>query len=259
MTDTPLCVPLAPSRNRAALAQIYLGALEGFDTSLLDRTDNATRQAHGLSGLFLPGVPDTLHQARQRIMIVGAETKGWEVLKRGEPFDGLAAYVDRAMARHEKQFHDFLVQPTPDRGRSFMNFVRDLARHSGPESLIWANLFCCDRNTKSPIGCPGYEMIQHYSARLLKAQVEFFAPSVIIFANGLASAPARRAVFPIDGPDQVCENSRDYMETNQIPSKQLWQFDLHRTIRCYRIQHPSSRQEGAAKARRFLLTLLPHG
>lgn len=257
MTAWTPCAPLDPSRDSAALARQYLAALEEFDTTLLDRSDSARHASHGLSGLFLPSVPSRLHQAPHRIMIVGAETKGWAVLKKGESMNGLADYVNRAMTKHGGELHARLTQTTQDRGRSFMNFVRAVAKQSGPDGVIWANLFCCDWKKKSPIKSPHYEMVRHYSERLLKAQVEFFAPSIIIFANGLVSAPARRAVFPIEGPGQVCTNGADYHASHQIPNKQIWQFDLYGKIRCYRIQHPSSREDGATEARRFLLTLLP--
>jgi hypothetical protein len=224
---------------------------------LLDRSDEAFSASHGLSGLFLPSISGSLHEARHRIMIVGAETKSWEVLKTGESLNGLDAYVDRATQKHEKGFRNRLAITKQDRGRSFWNFVRNVAKQSGSDGLIWANLFCCAWKKKSPIKSPHFPMIQHYSNRLLKAQVEFFAPSVIIFANGIASAAARRAVFPIDGPGQVCTNGLDFALSHQIPNRQLWQFDLNETIRCYRIHHPSSRADGASDARQFLLSLLP--
>jgi hypothetical protein len=84
-----------------------------------------------------------LHEARHRIMIVGAETKSWEVLKTGESLNGLDAYVDRAMQKHEKGLHNRLAITKQDRGRSFWNFVRNIAKQSGSDGLIWANLFCC--------------------------------------------------------------------------------------------------------------------
>jgi len=123
-----------------------------------------------------------------------------------------------------------------------MNFVRDVAQQCGSDGLIWTNLSCCDWKRGSPLKCPHYEMIQKYSARLLKVQVEFFVPSVIIFAHGAASAKARRAVFPVEGLNRVCSGGKDYFVSHGIPNDQLWEFDLHGSIRCYRIQHPSSRR-----------------
>jgi hypothetical protein len=249
--------PLDPSRNTPALAQVYVAALEGFDRALLDRTDDAHTKAHGLSGLFLPSMPSTLHQARQRIMVVGAETAGWNVLKRGEPFDTMEAYVDRAMAKHGKFSRERFAQPKQDPGLTFWNFMRDVGHQCSTDGLIYANLFCCDWNDGSPIRSPHYKTIQHYSARLLRAQVAFFAPSIIVFSNGSASAGARRAVFPTKGPNRTCSAGYDYVISHGIPNGQLWTFQLNDRIDCYRIQHPSSLKTGAGAARRFLLTLLP--
>jgi hypothetical protein len=252
------CAPLDASCDTAALARAYVAALEGFDPTLLDRSDRERYNMHRLSGLLLPSMPTNLHQAQQRIMLVGAETKTWEVLQQGEAMDSLSSYVDRAMAKHERVFKRCLAQRKQDRGRSFMNFLRDVARQCGADGLIYTNLLCCAWKKGSPLKSPHYKTIQEYSARLLKAQVEFFAPSIIIFANGLASAGARRAVFPIEGPDKVCSKGMDYVASHQIPNSQLWEFELNDSIRCYRIQHPSSREDRAADARRFLLALLPH-
>ncbi|MBD8566205.1 hypothetical protein IFU01_18255 [Oxalobacteraceae sp. CFBP 8763] len=257
MTALLPCAALSPSHDASALARRYVAALDGFDIALLGRSDEAFSASHGLSGLFLPGISGNLHAAPHRIIIVGAETKSWEVLRTGESLNGLDAYVDRAMQKHEKGLRNRLAITKQDRGRSFWNFVRNVAKQSGSDGLIWANLFCCAWKKKSPIKSPHFPVIQHYSNRLLKAQVEFFAPSVIIFANGIASAVARRAVFPIDGPGQVCTNGLDFALSHQIPNRQLWQFDLNETIRCYRIHHPSSRADGASEARHFLQSLLP--
>ena len=190
-------------------------------------------------------------------MIVGAETAGWNVLKQGEPFGTLASYIDRAMAKHESFARRCFAQPTQDRGLTFWNFMRDAGRHCGTDGLIYANLFCCDYKGGSPIGNPRYKMVRHYSTRLLRAQVEFFNPSIIVFANGIASAGARRAAFPTKGTNSVCSNAYDFAITDRIPNRQLWAFWLHGRIPCYRIQHPSSQQAGAPSAREFLLKLLP--
>ena len=75
---------LEASDNTAALAQAYLAALDGFDQTLLDSADDARTKAHGFSWLFLPSVPPKLHQAHQRMMVVGAETAIWNVLREGD-------------------------------------------------------------------------------------------------------------------------------------------------------------------------------
>ena len=241
------------TNTNSQLAELYLSALEGIDQALLDRVPDR----NGLSGLFLPSVPPGLHLARQRIMIVGAETAGWNVLKPGEPLKTLDAYVAKAMAKHSEFFKRQLNQG-PARGRTFFNFVREVASSCGSEGLIYSNLFCFDWKGGSPMHSKAhYKMVQHYSAQLLKAQVNYFRPDIIIFANGSASAGARRACFPTKGAHKVCGIGRDYVMTHNLPNSQLWEFQLHDTIRCFRIQHPSSRSAGATAARQCLLTLLP--
>lgn len=250
-------VPLDAARDVGTLARVYANALEDFDHMLLDRSNKAYVDEHGLSGLFLPSMPPALHQARHRIMIVGAETAGWNVLNQGETFDTLESYVDRAMTKHERFARERFLQLTQDRGHTFWNFMRNVGRHCGTDGLIYANLFCCDWKGGSPLRSPRFKMVQHYSVRLLRAQVEFFAPSIIIFANGIASAGARRAVFPNKGTDGMCSRGYDFAVSHGIPNSHLWAFKLNDKIDCYRIQHPSSQKAGAGAAREFLLSLLP--
>lgn len=245
------------STRLATPARVYANALEDFDHTLLDRSNKAYVDEHGLSGLFLPTMTPVLHQARRRIMIVGAETAGWNVRKEEEPFDTIESYVDRAMTKHQRFARERFSQMTQDRGQTFWNFMRDAGRHCGRDGLIYANFFCCDWRKANPIGSPRYKMVQRYSARLLHAQVEFFALSIIVFANGIASAGARRAVFPNKGADRTCSGGYDFADSHGIPNRHLWAFKLNDGIDCYRIQHPSSQKAGAGAAREFLLNLLP--
>jgi hypothetical protein len=253
---TASCVSHDELGDVSALARVYASALEGFDHTLLDRSNQAYVDEHRLSGLFLPSMPPAVHQARRRIMIVGAETAGWNVLEQGEAFETLDSYIDRAMTKHERFARKRFAQPMQDRGQTFWNFMRDAGRRCGTDGLIYANLFCCDWKGGSPIRGPRYKMVQHYSARLLRAQVEFFAPSIIVFANGIASAGARRAVFPTEGSDTTCSAGYDFAVSHGIPNRHLWAFKLNDRIDCYRIQHPSSQKAGAGTARKFLLNLL---
>ena len=98
--------------------------------------------------------------------------------------------------------------------------------------------------------------IKKYSEALLKIQIKLLEPQIIIFANGINSAFYRREFFPISGDNQVCTNGRDY-SAEGITNHHLWEFDLYENIRCFRLHHPSSYAKDAAKARQFLINLLP--
>jgi hypothetical protein len=103
---------------------------------------------------------------------------------------------------------------------------------------------------------PRFQEIKQHSQALLKAQIDVLQPDIIIFANGMNTAGCRREYFPIDGSGQVCTNGRDYVSAS-IGRDHLWEFDLYERIRCFRIHHPSARSKGAARAREFLIGLLP--
>lgn len=238
----------------AALAGRYLRVLQGFNPELLDR--HAPRiDADRLSGLFLPSVPPNLHLARHRIMLVGCETRQWNVLKKGERFGTLEHYVAQAMHVHRDYFAGQLVQ-ADIRGRAFHNFTRAVARRCGGNGLIYANLLCMAWNRGSPVRAPHFETIKHYSRLLLEQQIDFFQPDIIIFANGSATAGIRRDFFPLVRDAAGKAIGTDYVEKD-IPNSQLWEFKLDQRIQCFRIQHPSSRSPASGQARQFLLQLLP--
>ncbi|MEX0143852.1 hypothetical protein MRBLMS1_004761 [Massilia sp. LMS1-1-1.1] len=235
------------------LASRYLGVLADFDTALLDR-HAPHADAEKLSGLFLPSVPPNWLGARQRIMIVGCETRQWNVLQVGERFSSIEHYVKRSMAVHQAYFAQQLSQ-SDIRGRAFHNFTRAVAQRSGSEGLIYSNLLCMAWKRGSPVRCDYFDVIKRYSKLLLDVQIDFFQPEIIIFANGSSTAGHRRDFFPLARDEHGKAIGTDYVKQH-IPNAQLWQFPMdHRT--CYRIQHPSSRSPSSARAREFLLGLLP--
>lgn len=227
----------------------YLKILSDIDINLLD----ASRPV-GLSGLFLTSVSDTYTNAKNKIMIVGSETAGWNVLPKGKSFSNLAEYVESSMVKHKEFFRNQLVAKN-SRGYSFHNFTRAIGNKCGKDGLIYSNLFSFDWRKGSPIKSPYFHVIKKYSEPLLKVQIAILNPDIIIFANGMISVPYRREYFPI-GESGVCVNGRDYAAKG-VKNHHLWEFDLFNKIRSFRIHHPSARAKAAVQAREFLVDLLP--
>ncbi len=240
--------------NKFLSAQ-YSEILKNLDNSYLDPRHPVSKRSEGLSGIFLTSVSDKYHLAKNRIMIVGRETAGWNVLKPNEQFTTLERYIEVSMKKHQR-FFEAQLDRNNQRGCSFHNFTRSVANKCGKDGLIYSNLFCFDWNKGSPMQSPHFEVIKKYSEALLKIQLRILEPQIIIFANGITSTPHRREFFPINGDNQVCTNGRDY-SSKGIASHHLWEFDLHKNIRCFRIHHPSTRTKEAEKTRHFLINLLP--
>jgi hypothetical protein len=155
------------------------------------------------------------------------------------------------MAKQQAHLVRYLPDP-PDKGASFFNLLRALARDHGRDGIAWANLFSFAWNGKSPMRWANFTVLLEMSERLLKAQIEILEPNIVIFANGASSARFRQKYFPHKGEHSVCSKLADYREQG-IAIDQLWQFHLNGTIQCYRIQHPSSISAASRAARRFLL------
>ncbi len=238
----------------SSLFAAYREILTPVDVALLDQSRHADPIYAGLSGLFLAGHSPNLTTASRRVMVVGRETRQWNVLQADRRFIDKNDYLKKATAESQNYLKKALAQ-SADPGCSFFNLMRDLAIRYGQDGIIWANLFCFSWRSGSPMKTDLFNTIRDISERLLKAQIIHLRPDVIIFANGSSSARVRQVFFPHKNPGSVCSNSRHYTEMG-IAKGQLWSFRLYGEIPCYRIQHPSSRSRQARAARAALLQLL---
>jgi hypothetical protein len=232
------------------LSERYHDILKSLDILYIDK--HHPEHPKELAGLFLPSVPQNYHLAKNKIMIIGRETKSWGWFdKDAKNYSDLKDFIHKSMGEHR----NFLIkkfQENNRKGCGFHNFTRAVAEKCGQDGIIYSNLFCFSWNKKLPTRCSHFEMIKKYSEQLLKAQIDILKPQIIIFANGSSSNRHRKDFFPSD----VCNNSNDY-SSEGITNKQLWEFDLYQKIHCFRIQHPSSFSKDSMKARKFLIEKLP--
>lgn len=239
------------------LANAYRDVLTGLPQHWLDRSQSHDVEYAKLSGLFLPGTSVAYHCAPQKILVVGRETRRWDVLKGDEKFESLDTYICKAMATQQDHLGRYIFEPR-DRGESFFNLLRDLAEDHGTQGIAWANLFSFAWDKKSPMRWKHFAKLLKISEQLLKVQIENLQPDIIIFACGASSAKFRQGYFPHKGESSVCTELGDFCEQG-IPLNQLWRFKLHQRIQCFRIQHPSSISAPSRAARRFLLEQLRGG
>lgn len=239
------------------LKSAYLDFLKDMDSACLDPSvrDNF---CSGLSGLFLPSVSADYSSAKNKVMIIGSETAGWEPLgKKGkkvyDDFESIEDYIERAMKKHQNWFKEMLEQTSDDRGHTFHNFTRATARAVGGDGLIYANLFCFDWRKKSPAKCPQFAFIKDLSQKILEVQIKVLQPEFIIFANGISSAKYRCEFFPV-GEEGRCTATKSYPE--KIQAHYLLEFMLDKKIRCFRVHHPAARDKEARRGRALALELL---
>lgn len=244
------------------LENAYFEIIKDVDDSYLNPNKFDNPLTKGLSGLFLTSVHDNYLDAKNKIMIIGRETRDWN--KQGQnKFTDKKSYINQSIAYHNKFFFGQL-EIGNSRGKSFHNFTRRLGKKSGTEGLIYSNLFCFSLNETTPVKSPILQDIDiiSLSEKLLKAQIKILKPEIIIFMNGFdkVSVDARRQMFPTDGKNNVCLNRKNYVDDNGISNKQLWKFDLKfedREITSYRTYHPSATIKDAKIGHDFLINLLP--
>lgn len=241
-------------KNFDDLKKEYFNILSALDSTFFDKNISHTKydKENGLSGLFLPSQPDNYFNAKNKIMIIGAETRGWDVLGINEFID-LPEYINLSINKQKLFFEKQLLLNTTGK-ITFHDFTRQVSERSGKEGLLYCNLFCFSWKMKSPMNTKYFEQIHNVSEKLLRAQVEFFQPEIIIFANGLSSVKYRREIFPLD----KCKDTVIF-ESESLSKNQLWQFNFDDKYLCYRIQHPSTikGRADAKKARNKLMQLLP--
>lgn len=243
--------------NNTELASHYLRLIEDLDASYLDlKHPEAKCGEHKLTGLFLPSVTAGYVKARNKIMIIGRETRAWNVLKADEPFIDHASYVAKALAVHHQHSVEELSRTKETVGHSYFRFVRKIQAQSGGDGIIHANLFCFAWNKSSPFKSPYIETIKRYSECLLKFQIDYFQPDIIIFAHGKVGAKFRQQMFPNKGESNVCMPPKNAIK-HPHHINHLWEFDLYGSYKSYRILHPSNPSMLSRAAQDYLISILP--
>ncbi|PPC97727.1 hypothetical protein [Methylotenera mobilis] len=243
--------------NNRDLASCYLRLINDIDVSYLDRSHPNTKCGNNmLSGMFLPSIPDGYEQSRNKIMIIGRETRAWNVLKPDEKLINLESYIDKAITTHKNHSYKELNKKEESRGQSYFKFVRKVKMKSGESGLIHANLFCFSWKKRSPLGCPHEEVVKRYSERLLKFQIEYFKPDIIIFAHGSAGIKFRHQLFPYQGENNVCIEPIQLIPHPHLRSH-FWEFDLYGKYKSYRVPHPSGLGNSTRQAHDYLISILP--
>lgn len=233
------------------LKQEYLKILAKVDESFFNTVHEYSKFKEGLSGLFLASEPDLYWSAKNKIMIVGAETRDWNI-KLDQEY-ALDHYISKSVEKNKIFFQKMMLEPRSKK-ITFHDFTRAVADKSGAEGLIYSNLFCFAWKEKSPIKSKYFEQIKSISFELLNAQIEYFEPAIIIFANGSQNTIYRREFFN----PKLYSEGQDYRGEN-IDKNQLYKFIYNQKYLCYRIQHPSTirGKTAALAARKKLLELLP--
>ncbi|MGR0278748.1 hypothetical protein ACUM5Y_06775 [Marinomonas dokdonensis] len=239
--------------------------LESAYINLLNESYHIFKNDNGellenLSNLFLPSINHEYSNAKNKIMIIGRETRDWNT-KSTYKISDVKNYVKESMDYHEG-FLSRRLSETNSKGRSFHHFTRNIAKKTGEEGIIYSNLFCFSSKETLPKKSKVFDEIITLSEKIIRAQIRILKPDIIIFANGFdsTSLKIRRKFFPIDGPQNVCLNPKSYQEEYGISNKQLWSFELSfegRSIQAYRTYHPSAISKDAFSAHNFLIDLLP--
>ena len=211
-----------------------------------------------LSKIHLGFVPDDFKKKKHRILIVGRETRGWD-LKYLEKYDQNSVYQLMDLSKSWVIRNLERSDSVNKKGKCFFNFFRKVSQENPNASILWANIFCVSykKSTPSKIDTKSvFANIKKISESLLKAQIEILQPNIIIFASGLDTQAilARRDYFKNDlkpsGKSVVPGLDKKYLE--QFHFLENYGED----ILCYRTVHPSSRTKNSVIALKELRKIL---
>ena len=218
-----------------------------FWAEKLDPKEKEKAGLKKLSGLFLPSVSANYENSKTKIMLVGAETAGWNPVRETFSDISIENYIEKTMTCNAQYFAKSMKSKN-QKGRTFFNYLRELDKElshvgAGYDSggWVWSNLHCFDWNGKSPISKKAlYEsFIKPVSKALLQKQIEILKPDFIVFLSGISAAKTRKEFLKSDAlPKQNHHESTDY----------LWEFMVNGHIHCIRTHHPSARNRDAQRA-----------
>lgn len=219
--------------------------------------DNQENPKKGLCNILLSFVPDNYQNAKNKILIMGREPRGWLDDRVFERYDKNT--VIDSMQKSQNFFNRQLK--TPQKGGRFFGFIQKVANHSGEDGLLWSNMFVISHNLTLPYKHPLFKDIKHLSKELLLAQIDVLRPDVIIFANGYRKAvwQARYEYF-----ENLTWSAQSF---DGLHHRYLQKCDLNLDFKnadggayqpvCYRTHHPSTRTANGKKGLTTLIKQLP--
>lgn len=216
---------------------------------------DSTLEIKQLSKLFLTPVPDGYENAKNKIMVIGRETRH-TLLKDNQDnsfkYDDVG--VQTLIQENSSIYKKYLTNGKKKRGNGFFNFLIKIADKSGKDGIVWANIYAINYKGKHIKHLKNLEMIENIekiSKELLEAQIEILKPDIIIFATGNQGVETRRKYFP----NETYTDKRDF---EGIDVNDLWSFKLpNNSATCYRLHHPSARKKGKNQIEAMLFNQLP--
>lgn len=190
----------------------------------------------GLSDIFLGFVPENYDIEQNNILVIGRETRGWNIKNISPIYEYSEQNIVLSMEHSKQRFYEQLSDNKQK--FTFFDFMQRINRHIDHRQLLWGNLFCVDHHRKNPKNHRLFNHIKQLSEELLLAQIKILQPKIIILANGLNSSAVktRNKYFP------AIKFSKSF---DDIPKKYLQmctlfkEDDNYQPI-CYRICHPAS-------------------
>lgn len=216
---------------------------------------DSTLTVEKLSKLFLTPVPDGYENAKNKVRVVGRETRHTLDVK----YDEIG--IERLLKQNLTIYRDYLVNRKTKHGKAFFKFLVKVENRVGKGGVIWSNIYSLNYKGKHVQNLKDEKLIkgiEKVSEELLKAQIEILKPKTIIFAIGKDGYSALDSYF--DG--LILKNTQD---SHQFKSKHFKAFILDKLCnQCYRIHHPSATRLGKkgenikpSDIEKYLLELLP--
>ncbi len=224
----------------------YTDTLKNLINNVKSLDSNDHRFLKNISYPFIPHFEDKFYQTKNKVLIVGQETRGW--------LNTLINLLNNEVDTSEiivksKNAHEKLYYSDPKRSR-FHQYLKKLKITNNNDYIQWLNFYLCDYQNKSfnNLNNPKtgneklFQSIRDLSIQNLSMQINTLNPKVIFFAGKYHNN------YPLLQKALNVQKEEIELTTSDL-NMQIW----NNNILVFRIPHPAARFKGANKTRSMAL------
>lgn len=160
--------------------------LEMLISKLKDLSDSEKKCLQDLSFPFIPNFDEDFNSSKNRVLLVGQETSGWQgkLNKFLEPELDVKSIIQKSKNRHIELYTGSTGQS------SFLQFMKQIKMNNNNEYVQWLNFYLFDYKKKSFNGFSAknsyktvYDELKKMSIKNLTEQILKLKPKVIFFVG----------------------------------------------------------------------------
>lgn len=222
----------------------YKAVLSDIGSQLKEHGESASPFLNHISSVFVPHFDESFGSTKNRVVIVGQESRGWqkrlsELTVDNPDFDDM---ISRSRNRHK-----VLYESAPGKSK-FLQYVKRIKDANQQQPVQWLNFYMCDYKRKSFNSLNNskrgnvrlFEYLRDESVKNLSQQLTLLKPRVIFFVGGYHNNfPLLQQKLQVQSQPLILKQPVEKL------SLSIWN---NQTL-VLRLPHPSARSRVAQRAR----------